>query len=49
MKKEGYRRKTTLEKRNRVIRVMGRPVGSTGFGRVVAPADLLANPDRSSH
>jgi len=46
MKKEGYRRKTIFEKKNRVI---GRPVGSTGVGRVVAPAGLLANLDRSSH
>jgi hypothetical protein len=28
---------------------MGRPAGSTGFCRVVAPAGLLTNPDRSSH
>jgi len=46
MKKERYRRKTTFEKKNRVI---GRPARSTGVGRVVAPASLLANPDQSSH
>ena len=27
--------------------VMGRPAGSTGFCRVVAPAGLLTNPNRS--
>jgi hypothetical protein len=30
-------------------RVMGRPAGSLGFGRAVAPAGFLLNPDRSSH
>jgi hypothetical protein len=29
--------------------VIGRPAGSPGFDRVVAPAGLLVNPDRSSH
>jgi hypothetical protein len=33
----------------RVTRVPGRPVGSPGFGRAVATAGLLLNPDRSSH
>jgi len=46
MKKEGYRRKTTFEKKNQVI---GRHAGSTGVGRVLAPSGLLANPDRSNH
>jgi len=27
----------------------GRPAGSPGFGRAVATAGLLLNPDRSSH
>jgi hypothetical protein len=46
MKKEGYRRKNTFEKKNIGSR-SGH--GSTGFGRAVAPASLLTNPDRSSH
>ena len=29
--------------------VIGRPAGSPGFDRAVAPAGLLVNPDRSSH
>ena len=33
----------------RVTRVPGRPAGSPGFGRAVATAGLLLNPDRSSH
>ena len=33
----------------RVARVMGRPVRSPGFCRVVAPAGLLTNLNRSSH
>jgi hypothetical protein len=41
------------KKKNRVsfgfARVPGRPAGSPGFGRAVATADLLLNPDRSSH
>jgi len=44
MKKEGYRRKTTFEKKNHRV-----SLGLTRFGRVVAPAGLLTNPDRSSH
>jgi hypothetical protein len=46
MKKKGYRRKTTFEKKN----IGSRPGhGSIGFGRVVALAGLLANPDWSSY
>jgi hypothetical protein len=44
------------EKKNRVssgfvwvTRVMGRPTGSPGFGRAIATACLLLNPDRSSY
>ena len=33
----------------RVTRVPGWPAGSPGFGRAVATAGLLLNPDRSSH
>jgi hypothetical protein len=33
----------------RVARDMGWPAWSIGFGRVVAPASLLTNPDQSSH
>ena len=33
----------------RVTQVPGRPAGSPGFGRAVATAGLLLNPDRSSH
>jgi hypothetical protein len=45
MKKEGYRRKNTFEKKTSgLARVMGRP----GLA-AVAPAGLLTNPDRSSH
>ncbi|KAJ6953610.1 hypothetical protein NC652_005357 [Populus alba x Populus x berolinensis] len=33
----------------RVARVMGRPAGSPGFCRVIAPSGLLTNPNRSSY
>jgi hypothetical protein len=33
----------------RVAWVMGRPAGSPGFDRAVAPTGLLVNPDRFSH
>jgi hypothetical protein len=33
----------------RVTRVPGRPAGLPGFGRAVATASLLLNPDQSSH
>jgi hypothetical protein len=46
MKKEGYWRKTTFEKKNTGSRVGHR---LTGLCRVVTPAGLLTNSDRSSH
>ena len=48
MKKRGIREKPQLKKKNtRFRQVTSCLVGSTGFGRVVAPAGLLTNPDRS--
>jgi len=51
MKKEGYRRKTTIfeKKTPGLTRVMGRPARSSGFGQVVAPVGLLINLDWSNH
>jgi len=55
MKKQGYRRKITFEKKQKhwvssgFARVMGRPARLIGFCRVVTPASLLTNPNRSSH
>jgi hypothetical protein len=46
MKKKGYKRKTTFEKKNTGSR-LGH--GLTGLCRVVTPAGLLTNSDRSSH
>jgi hypothetical protein len=46
MKKKGYTRKTTFEKKNTGSR-LGH--GLTGLCRVVTPAGLLTNLDRSSH
>jgi hypothetical protein len=38
------------KKKPGLVRVLpGRPVGSPGFGRAVATAGLLLNPDRFSH
>jgi len=46
MKKERYRRKITFEKKN----IGSRPGhGSPEFGRVIALAGLLINPNWSSH
>jgi hypothetical protein len=51
MKKEGYRRKTTIfeKKTPGLTRVMGRPARSSGFGQVVAPVSLLINLNWSNH
>ena len=49
----GFKSHIWKKKKSRVsfgfARVMGRPAGSPGFDRAVAPAGLLVNPDRSSH
>jgi hypothetical protein len=44
MKKEGFRRKTTFEKKKGLVRVawvMGRPASSTEFCRVFTLANIL--------
>ena len=51
MKKRGIGEKPHLKRKKKTpgpVRVSSGP-GLTGFCRVVAPADLLTNPDRSSH
>jgi hypothetical protein len=47
MKKEGYRRKTTFERKKNIGSHLGVP--GSWVDRVVAPVSLLANLDRSSH
>jgi hypothetical protein len=51
--KKDIKEKSHLKKKNQVssefVQVISQPAGSIGFCRVVAPAGLVTNPDRSSH
>jgi hypothetical protein len=49
IKKEGYRRKTTFEKKNSGLSGVDPSHALTRFDQVITPVDLLTNPDWSSH